>query len=428
MFSSVPKRRLAPMDYVISIWGINMQIALEFEHPKYVQPAVQEMIRCMNSFRCKSGLLYISQIKNDNPTVYKIPSNVKTLKDAAIWMNKEHMPGKNGNKGSATIACDDRRIVVTSSHTFNDGLFCCKLVEHISDPTKYGDKFRKVAPIPSSYYLDYQKEIFAHPKYSVYCAGDSSIYRLYPKRPVSNKKESKYCLPSFSMPISEIMGYNKDTKRVQNITEAQWISLALSKYVFQEDKTFKNFGISTVLDLRRVLPPSKANSPSTQDCIGSISVTAEPDMDMSLETLGRQMRANFNKRVKRKDYLSHHASIWDAVFAFWKPPNPSGIALELSSMGPIRIQLPVTDAWVSLITPDKNELGQTSLLTYSIVNKNPSIEPNYVAQFQSNTLELNEQDGNLYTDMVEFGLKNLDFKMSVKEAIRAIDDFYGRHK
>ena len=415
-FASSPKRRLAPMDYINVFWGINMQIAVEFEDSRYVAPAVEEFIKCMNSFRCQTNLLYIST-SNNTPTVEKIPPGLKTLKDVAVWMNKTHMPKRNS---LATIACDDKRVVVTSSHICNDGMYCIHLIEHICDPSSYGTWHSP--PIPNSIFNNLRKEVFEHPNTALYCAGDKHICRLLPKLPVAKGKDGKFCLFSFDCPTSEIMGFDQKTGHIKSITEAQWLAQGLSHTVFEHNDSFKDFGISTVLDLRRTLSPEALNDPAWGECIASVPVNAKPTMSMTLEQLGQEMRNNFNARMKNKDYLSHMRSTWEAIFRPWRNPIPPGIALETSSMGPIHIKRPVVDAWTSLISPDKNKLDQTSFMTYTLDNQAQN-KTSFVGQFQANSAEFNEKDGDTFIKMLEFSLKNLNYKMTVKEALDAISNF-----
>ena len=174
--------------------------------------------------------------------------------------------------------------------------------------------------------------------------------------------------------------------------------------------------------MRRTLPPEALNDPAWGECIASVPVNAKPTMPMTLEQLGKEMRNNFNERMKNKDYLSHMRSTWEAIFRPWRNPIPPGIALETSSMGPIHIKPPVVDAWTSLISPDKNVLNQTSFMTYTLDNKAKN-ETSFVGQFQANSAEFNEKDGDTFIKMLEFSLKNLNYKMTVKEALDAISNF-----
>lgn len=415
-FLFAPKRWLAPNDYINLIWGLNMQIAVEFEDPKYVPPAVDEFVRCMNSFRCQANPLYIRANHNETP-VYKIPSNLKTLKECALWMNKAHTPKWNP---LATIACDDNRIVISSSHSCNDGTRCIQLIEHICHPEKYGTM--PTSPVAKAMYHQHIKEIFSHDHTTVYCSADPKLSHLFPKRPVSEKKDSKFLLPSIEIPISDLVGYDPTTQHVKKLTELQWITQSLAGIVFEQDYSFNNIGISTVLDLRRFIPESEATDPSCQECIASVPVYGHPTMDMTLNELGNQMRQNFNKHIANKDYYSHIRSIWEAIFRPWIHSTPPGIALEVSSMGPVHLKSPVKDAWISLITPDPYKIFQTSFLTYTLMNQNNSTKT-FVGQFQCNSRELNELDADLFVQMVKFAMTQLDYKMTVSESLHALEKF-----
>ena len=122
-----------------------MQYSIEFEDPKAVPAAVEELIRCVNAFRVQGGLIWLNEKRQDT-TVHKIPAGLNTLEEVNDWMYRTHTP--NFRKAFGTIAADDHRIVVNASHICGDGVFIAKLLEHLSKPSEYGKTH--VAPIPLS--------------------------------------------------------------------------------------------------------------------------------------------------------------------------------------------------------------------------------------------------------------------------------------
>ena len=107
----------------------------------------------------------------------------------------------------------------------------------------------------------------------------------------------------------------------------------------------------------------------------------------------------------------------------WKVPTPKGIALESSSIGPVKIKSPVRDVWFSLISPDSDKLNQTSFMTYTLNNLDTN-EKRFIGQFQFNSQELNREDGQHFADLLEFSMKHLRYDMTVREAVHTIRDFH----
>ena len=94
-----------------------------------------------------------------------------------------------------------------------------------------------------------------------------------------------------------------------------------------------------------------------------------------------------------------------------------GFGMEVSSIGQVNIHKPVKDAWIVLYSPHQYKISGTSFLTYSLVSEG---KKEFVGTMQFNSLELNEDDGLMITNLIEFCMKNLKGNMTVKEALDLI--------
>ena len=177
------------------------------------------------------------------------------------------------------------------------------------------------------------------------------------------------------------------------------------------------FAISTVYDLRRILTPEHAKNPAVQNYIASVLAEAKPKLNMTLLELGQKMRASFNQNLASQHYFGHMYNVWEAVWRPWRSPNPKGLGMEVSSVGPIKLKPPVKDAWIVLRSPDSYGLQSTSFLSFSLLGPQ---KKEFAATFQYCSNEMHPLDGKKIAKSIEFCLRNLKDNMTVQEAIDSI--------
>lgn len=406
-------KRLDPLEYIFILWKGFMQLSVEFEKPSDTDKAVDEVLKCMNSFRIKTN--YLSLIPTDNkPTIHKIPSDLKSLKDVNSWMYRTHT--EKLTKAFGSIARDDHRIVVNSSHICNDGVYLARLIEHLSHPELYGT--RNALSLPRSGTQDFEHDVFTAPDYPACCGSDALISRIHQKH---HDTVSKYNIDLLEMPISKFASYNKEDDSIHNLSEALWTTMALANAA-HNNRSLSGFGISTVLDLRRILSKEDRKALDLQNYIASMPVCGYPTMDMTIGDLSKRMRDDFNYKLKNKYYFGHMKSVHAAVFRFWKTRETAGLGIEMSSIGPIRIQNPVKDCCITLSSPDDKPLTSTSLMNYTIIDETKQTKK-FVGQLQYITAELSERDANAYLKSIEYGFENFKDSMPISKAIDELAHF-----
>lgn len=109
--------------------------------------------------------------------------------------------------------------------------------------------------------------------------------------------------------------------------------------------------ISTVFNLRRLLPKEKVNN-SMPNFIAAMPVSAYPDEKTTLKKFGQLMRNDFNRGLLDGNLFSHLKTVWECVYRPWRRPTAPGVAIEMSSMGPVNISGPVNYAFITLTCHD----------------------------------------------------------------------------
>ena len=143
------------------------------------------------------------------------------------------------------------------------------------------------------------------------CSVEPLNSHLHIKRPVSTKQNAKYIPAPVRIPLKELSCYDPITQQCHGISQSQWLENSLSCAAFND--SLEPFSISTVCDLRRLLPPEKSNDPTLQSYISSVNVIAHPKLDMTLDELSKEMRINFRKSMESKSYFGHIKSVWELI-------------------------------------------------------------------------------------------------------------------
>lgn len=389
-----------------------MHIVLEFENSEEVQKALKEVLSCFNAFHTK-GIVFWGESNNDIP-ILKIPPELKTLQDISNWMHQEH-PVKISER-MGMIACDDTRLAIEFIHGAGDGDYSLRFVEHLCHP----DEHWEMPKCPRSAEQEFKAQIQSQPKVTVFCAADPNLSRILSdqKDDQSKRHFDNYY---FTIPFNEIRGYSESDGKIHQISENMWTSLVLAYAAFSE-KTFSEtaFSISTVYNLRRLVPKEDINDLSRQNYIASLPVTAHPSLETSIRELGEMMRSDFKKGLNSGYLWSHMKSAWEAVYRPWRNPNAPGVAIEMSSMGTMKVSGPVKDAFVTLTCDDKKDVGSVSFLSYTVEYENRGGEKNFVGQMQYNTGEVSPNEVLMFTKLVVYAMTKFDEKMTVGEAIEEL--------
>ena len=388
----------------IAIQGF-VQYSIEFSDKSAVNPALQELLRCVNAFRNQAGRLFISE-KNQQTPIHTIPSNLKTLSDVNKWMFEAHTP--DPKQALATIAADDTRIVVNAIHSCGDGTWVARLLEHICHPENYGQ--RPTAPLPHSIYhtwkRDYDKLQLNE---TMSCASNTKISRVTPRLPPPTDT------PSFKIhyvrePLTNLSCYNPVTNRCHKLSESLWTSLGLSNAAYIGK--LMPFGQTTVFDLRRVFAGAGVEA---QNYVASLPVWANATRDKTIAQLGLEMRRQFEDLVRNKQFLLYMKETDDAVFRNKSADPAPGLGIEMSSIGEINIQYPVNDIHFTMHVLGNFPMNCVSFLSYTTSHKERKTKE-FVGQLHYTTMDLHPEDARVLCEGVRYALKNFSAKKNVGAA------------
>lgn len=204
-------------------------------------------------------------------------------------MHQEH-PIKISERMGA-IACNDTILAIEFIHGAGDGDYSLRFVDIFVILRNTG----KCRHVPRSVELEFKPQIQSQPKITVFCAADGNLSRILSdqKDDQSKRHFDNYY---FTIPFNEIRGYTESDEKIHRISENMWTSLVLDYAAFSK-KTFSEtaFSISTVYNLRRLVPKEEINDLSRQNYIASLPVTGHPSIDSSIRELGEMMRSDFKK-------------------------------------------------------------------------------------------------------------------------------------
>jgi hypothetical protein len=178
----------------------------------------------------------------------------------------------------------------------------------------------------------------------IVCGYDPFISRIIPKTQ-PDVRNPVYRIQYVREPISALKSYNPVSGNCEKLTESLWMSLGLSNAAFL--RKLQPFGISTVLDLRRILARNERADSGIQNYIASIAVKANPSPEMTVNELAQQMRNDFQMKVARGDHFGHMKAVYNVIYKPWTNKLATGLGLELSNMGRIKIGSPVKDCHIT---------------------------------------------------------------------------------
>ncbi|OHS95530.1 hypothetical protein TRFO_38345 [Tritrichomonas foetus] len=425
-------KHLEPLDYIFQSIKCFLQIGIEFETPKDTEIATNELLKIFNGFHIACGDYFLYSKKND-VVIHKIPENLKTLQDASDWIYDYHT--QDLREILASIAVDDNRILLNTSHICCDGNFAIRLIEHLCNPTET----LKMSYLPQNATNFFWKEISKIPSFNSFNNDNNFVTTILSKKSPSNLEVSafKKRIPHdfIILPVDSLKGYDYTIKRPKNLSESIWTSLTLSNSAFEQKLDKDHFGVSTVFDLRRILNESQRNDFSLQNFITSIPVNCSPEYEMTVDTVGKLMRQNFQMRLKRKDYLANLKAIYDAFYQnenFEKDQelekndelNHQSM-LEMSNLGEIKIQSPIKDAFISLLCPPDFDFDTVSFLCFTINNLTKN-EKKFVGEFQFSPQRLRLEEAKMFKKSIQFGLTHLSNQLTVHEAINKLQEIQSK--
>lgn len=391
MLSGVKSRWLDPVESVFLDAKAAIQISLEFETREAKEHGLETAFSSFNALKLRNGRFTLYESDND-PTIFKIPSELNDLEEVNIWMSRTHVPGSSN--GLAVIAADDRRIVINASHGVTDGVYMAKLIEQINNPkTSWPNPTFPDKPMN----LDY-KEIMKQKDAIFYAGMEPNCLRL---RPRVWEKDARVEMSVIKRNSRDLVSWDPVSSRIKGMSEAMWTSMALAGAAHQNNLP-SPINLMTCVNRRNIIGRGvEAGLP--HNAYAEVCVDANVSPNMTVREMGVEMRAAFNRAIADKQYNKFMKGLWKMVYRpwnFWFGGHPSGMGFDMSSVGPIRISKPVKDAYVTSLGADPHPGGLFCFVTFCLIDEERD-RHEFIGQFDYSSLELSKMEGDAVTKAIE---------------------------
>lgn len=394
----------------------DIHLVFKVDEKKCVQQIISSLTKKVLGLHLKlshdsSTLHYI----NENPPIYKM-QNFKDLEKASINYSKKHKNDPYTRFGS--IGYNDNMVLLSVSHSFGDGGYLKYIADNILDDSNIY--------IPSHFPYEMQdifKERFEKaPNNIPFWANNDKVIRIETNDQSKLHPATDVCYSTVKIPSKNLQCYDSKTKKLHSFTDSLWTSYLISSIAHNKNRNSleipKCFSIPTCVDFRRYLPNQNY---STCSMFSAVFPEAPISPKMSLQEIGKAMKIDLKKRMEKgEDFgiLKSSGSIENLK---------KKVFLQLSYMGSIHIERPITDVFVGLSMDAVQAESMLLLMGFSSIMK-PSL-PNEEER-NDVFLRLRYSPTTLYKDEVDQMMKNIEYVLtkipietSIEEAVKAVSSF-----
>jgi hypothetical protein len=344
------RRPLSTLERHYNESGTIGQMGIKIRDPQIVSDYLAKLKSSFIGLRLAATRTHICQRATDALTI-PLPDGL-SLKDACEFMYEEHYP--DFSERLATVGANRDTIVLTCGHVCADGGYMLQVLQNLLSAEFRSSQFA----LPASVDELFDSQLKMHNTPVPHVLADPSITRVLPRRPVSEGSEpSRYVY--LSCDASKLQCWDRVARRLHGLTEVLWTSSVLATSAFND--RLSQSGVSTCLDLRYLTDSSRL-SWSLCNCYSNVNVSARIQPEQTLAELGAAMRADLKRKVGLGLQYSFLTALTSAV-----PGQPLlGIGLELSDLGLVPIDGPVTDCWFRSMTNDRTGEPLLSFTAYSV--------------------------------------------------------------
>lgn len=402
---SLKSRPLTPIEVNSIIHRFNPEFAFEVSHPKYIPEYIDRIQKIMLGFHvCTDGTNLIQKHKVEDPI--KLP-DVNSLMEACDWLGNNLHPY---DKSIATIAANDRFIVLCSNHLSADGGLLAKMCQMIQDPNFTPPKL-PTFPEPFEHTFaehfkrtDTNFEYFNPSELTSYRSKDGLI-------PENIERFARFS--SFKEDIKNFQCYDHKTKKCHGITESSWNALTLSMNALAGK--LDKIGCVTCTDLRYAINPGIQH----QNTFAFITPCAPVSPYQTVEELGKLMRNDFEMKKARGDPIANFSPHFKRDY-----PEAQSATAEVSLMPPFHIRKPIVDAYGQILSQDIRETS-VAFLGFSVLNDDTQ-QHTYYGRFRSSRQYLNDYDAHTLIKSIHHFLVNIPSSVTVKEAYDELRRFQSK--
>lgn len=385
-----------------------IQFGIEVEHSSDLPTILNKIKNATAGLYIKSDgyNLYENYKNQENVTVHKIPSEIKTLSECCDWIYTTYTPSFEDSL--ASIAADDHRIVVNSNHSISDGGYFATLLQNIQDPN-YDDIFKRKAPIPHDLVSDLMKDEFEDflknkTKYLSKCPTihQSDLTYLNIQEKVE-MPDSYNLLPKrlrTSIKISELSPYiyNKKTGKVKNMSDFLWTGLCMA--INAKNGQFGPIGVGSCMDFRRLIKKERVNQTFGNAFTNFTLAVQNANPRMTINDICSTFRRNFNL-IKNNDWFYK-----EYMFPFQYKKENYAIS-HVSNVGPMKIKSPFKDFSIQVSTKEQGLRPYIQVTTYSKSKEDSDMNDLIIHMRYSHSVMSMKSANDIFDTYVYF-LKNIN--------------------
>ena len=388
-----------------------IQLALELNSPKEIPNAIDYFKKSIVAFRVHREKDLLVFDPNRKIPVMKIPNNIKSLQASAEYVANHPY---NYEDCFGQIAANDHQVVVDISHTMGDGAFFCFLVQNYGKPPN-----PPLDHLPNFFNDGLEKKIEAAPIDYIF-TNDPYLTRFHSRATEAELKNNPYIDSNgFSffqyfdkrLPASAFTTYNPSKRAPEHLSEAFWIAHYFAA-CSQENKLLPFFKINTIINSRQFLD----RPANFYDCgkISNFSPSTKVFPNMTIKEMGQKMRENLKDMIKKGYQFSFLKR------KYLSGPEPPGIYMELTNMGPLKIRKPIVDAWASLKMHSR-DTPMTSLMSFSVDDGKRN---DFVTRFRYTPTLMSANEAIRFSNSIDYFLKNISFDRKIEDVYHEMNGVF----
>jgi hypothetical protein len=373
----------------------SIQFGIEVDNPKIIPEYIDEISRLVLPLHIAARDKELWKLPGPIP-ITEIPKFVKTLSDACTWMGLQGLP-KDGR--ICNLGISGNRLVMNVNHMAGDGGLFLSLVDYLGNG-RHPAKYPQVLKASDILLADEIARSDPRP----YRASEATKVIS----PISHPEIPRETLAEFirfDLPTSELQCFDQTTKKVSRLTESIWTSFIIAASVFNDK--LEEFCCPTCYDLRTNHNNVDFEKASLYTIVAPKAICRPTE---TIGEMGSKLRRSLNDQLTGSQKVAFMRGIFDESI-------PSGCSIEISHLGRIRLKKPIVDMVGQIQMEDWATANCTSLLSYAKVNESGN---HFHAGLRYPRSKLSREQAAVVAKLIEFGLRNLSPKMTIKEAFEAV--------
>ena len=398
---STPSRRVSPVEEAFITAQLNVHIGIEFDTPSFVPTAAERLKERVMGLHLKCIDNHVMKT-NDPITIDEIPRSCKSVGEAARWVIAHNMP--KPEKRLATINVGESCVVMSMNHMIADGTLLRQLIDNIARDYK---PVLPDLPIPADVtFAEDIKRLSGEPRYSGYTL-------IHPRNrdKIPKVRQVPVDTIEYRVPVNEMVCYNRSTDKVHGLTESLLNSLLLSAVAYNGKWTGK-LASHLCVNLRQYLTKEQVRNPGICNHFSDITVDGTGTLDTPVGEFSKQFRAAISKRIKEKECLKNIGGLTSIP--------TDGLQFELSNVGKVTWQRPVKGVYFQVGFGKAGRPNTIDVFCHSMVQE---CFNNLEMKLAFPTDWMTWDEAHILGRSLSFGLRAISDKMTVREAVRALEDY-----